>query len=235
MANRLRCTAELGDAASVVRDWAEGVHGKDVRRGHEHAHGGHSGPEDSELRNVFAHEACGDCRLLAEPVRCEDRNGDGDRGHQRGLKAHRGTRNDVRCGARAARLCELTNWAVRTRRIELGDVDEGNARCEANDTSAEEVEPGVSAACLQHHCTGDCHSNGRKGRGDPVAAIEHVHWILILAAVHEEHCDDRAHKPEGADNEWEEDPGLWVRPASCGCDRVRANAQDHRADVLSRC
>ena len=39
--------AELGDAAGVVGDRPEGVHGQDVGRGHEHAHGRDGGAEDA--------------------------------------------------------------------------------------------------------------------------------------------------------------------------------------------
>ena len=39
--------AELGDAAGVVGDRAEGVHGQDVGRGHEHAHGRDGRAEDA--------------------------------------------------------------------------------------------------------------------------------------------------------------------------------------------
>ena len=39
--------AELGDATGVVGDRAEGVHGQDVGRGHEHAHGRDGGAEDA--------------------------------------------------------------------------------------------------------------------------------------------------------------------------------------------
>ena len=39
--------AELGDAAGVVGDRAEGVHRQDVGRGHEHAHRRDGGPEDA--------------------------------------------------------------------------------------------------------------------------------------------------------------------------------------------
>ena len=56
---------ELGDAAGVVGDRPEGVHGKDVGRSHEHAHGRHRGAEDA------AHVvACGvdEVRLGAQPI-----------------------------------------------------------------------------------------------------------------------------------------------------------------------
>src|SRR5205085_2766782 len=71
-------------------------------------------------------------------------------------------------------------------------------------------------------------------RRDPVTAIEHVHGVLVLAAPDEEDRDDRRQQPEGPNDEREEDPGRWVRPAGADRDGVDADAQDHRADVFGR-
>ena len=61
--------AELGDAAGVVRDRAEGVHCQDVGGGHEHAHGRDGGPEDAaDVVAVGALQA----RLVAEPMAGEE-------------------------------------------------------------------------------------------------------------------------------------------------------------------
>ena len=69
-------------------------------------------------------------------------------------------------------------------------------------------------------------------RRDPVAAVEHVHRVLVFLAADEEDRDDRRQQPEGADDEREEDPGLGVRPAGVEGDGEDADAEDHRADVL---
>ena len=61
----LRRLRELDDAAGVVGDRAEGVHGQDVGGGHEHAHRGDGGAEDAaDVGAVVADEA----GLVAEPV-----------------------------------------------------------------------------------------------------------------------------------------------------------------------
>ena len=168
----------------------------------------------------------------AEPVRGEDRRRNGDGSHQRGLKTNGGTSDDVGTGARAARLCDLTDRSIRAGCIELGDVDERHAGGEADDASAEEPEPSAGVTGVQHHCTGECEEATRNDGGCPVAAVQDVHWILFVVAADEGHGHDRAQKAEGVHHEREEDPRLWVRPAHAFCDLVGANAQDHRADVL---
>jgi hypothetical protein len=56
-------------------------------------------------------------------------------------------------------------------------------------------------------------------RRDPVAAVEHVHRVLVLAAADEEDRDDRGQEAERPDDEREEDPRLGVRPAGGHRDR----------------
>ena len=67
--------AELGDAAGVVRDRAEGVHGQDVGGGHEHAHGRDGGAEDAADVDALGVEQV---RLRAQPVAGDQRDADRD-------------------------------------------------------------------------------------------------------------------------------------------------------------
>ena len=69
-------------------------------------------------------------------------------------------------------------------------------------------------------------------RGHPVAAVEDVHGVLVLAAADEEHGHHRGQDAEGADDEREEDPGLRVRPSGGVRDEEDGGAEDHGADVL---
>ena len=231
-AHLLWCAAELSNTTGVVGDRSERVHRQDVGGGHEHADRRNGGAEDAELLKRDARKARGKSSLGAEPVRGEDRRRDGDGSHQRGLKTNGGASDDVRTGARSARLCDLTNRSIRASRIELGDVDECHAGGEADDASAEEPEPGVGVTRVQHHCAGEREQTSRDDGGCPVAAVQDVHWILFIVAAHKGHGHDRAQKAEGVHHEWEEDPRLWVRPAHALGDLVGANAQDHGADVL---
>ena len=231
-AHLLWCAAELSNTTSVVGDRPERVHRQDVGGGHEHADRCNGGAEDAELLKRDARKACGKSSLGAEPVRGEDRRRNGDRSHQRGLKTNSGASDDVRTGARAARLCDFTNRSIRAGRIELGDIDERHAGGEADQPSAEEPEPGVGVTGVQHHRAGECQTRCGEDSGCPVAAVQDVHWILFIVAAHEGHGHDRAEQPEGVHHEREEDPRLWVRPAHALRDLVGADAQDHCADVL---
>ena len=74
----------------------------------------------------------------------------------------------------------------------------------------------------------------RQDRGDPVAAVEDVHRVLVLAAADEEHGHDRGQQAEGTHDEREEDPGLGFGQPQLGGDAPHGHAQDHGADVLGR-
>ena len=101
--------AELGDAAGVVRDRAEGVHCQDVGGGHEHAHGRDGGPEDAaDVHTIRVPDA----GLFAQEVTEEQGDGDRDRRRERGLEAHRRATDDVRGRARPGRLGDLADRPV---------------------------------------------------------------------------------------------------------------------------
>ncbi len=143
-------------------------------------------------------------------------------------------------GTGLRRLRDLADRAEAAGGVVLGDVDEGDARHEAHDAGEEEVHPGRQAAVagraagVHHHVGRDRKpDHGQQGR-DPVAAVEHVHRVLVFLAAHEEDGHDGRQQAECADDEREEDPGLRVRPAGRDRDGVHADAQDHRADVLGR-
>ena len=228
--------AELGDAAGVVRDRAERVHRQDVGGRHEHRHRGDGGSEDAaHVATRLVHDA----GLAPEPVADEQGDADGDRGQERGLEADRRAGNDVGGRARPRCLCDLADRPVRTRRVVLGDVDERDARCQADDAGTEEVQPdrqpgrGV-AVRLEHHVRHEEQRKHGQDRRDPVAAVEHVHRVLVFLAANEEDRDDRREEAEGSDDEREEDPGRRIGPARGEGDRVNADTEDHRADVLGR-
>ena len=92
--------------------------------------------------------------------------------------------------------------------------------------------PAVVGAGVHHHVGDEGQADDRQDRRDPVAAVEHVHGVLVLATADEEDGHDRGQQAEAADDEREEDPRLWVGPAGDRGDGEHANAQDHRADVL---
>ena len=70
-------------------------------------------------------------------------------------------------------------------------------------------------------------------RRDPVAAVEHVHRVLVLPAADEE--DRRrssASRPKARTTSGKKIQASRVRPAGRDRDRVDGDAEDHRADVL---
>ena len=84
-----------------------------------------------------------------------------------------------------------------------------------------------------HHLPGhEGKRRDRQERGGPVAAVQDVHRVLVLAAADEEHGHDGRQQAEAADDEREEDPRLGIRPAELGGDPPHGDAQDHGADVL---
>ena len=85
---------------------------------------------------------------------------------------------------------------------------------------------------LHHHVGRDQQADDRQQGGDPVAPVEHVHRVFVLAPADEEDGHDRGQQAEGPDDEREEDPRLGVGPAGRLGDRVDRDAQDHRPDVL---
>ena len=66
---------------------------------------------------------------------------DRDRGDEGRLEADRGAADDVGRRAGLGRLGDLADRAERARRVELGDVDERDARRQADDAGGEEVDP----------------------------------------------------------------------------------------------
>src|SRR6478735_1685066 len=235
MARAFLDPAELGDAAGVIRDRAEGVHGQDVGSGHQHAHRRDGGPEDAADVGAGIRQQV---RLRAEPEAGEQGDGDGDRGHSGGLEADGRARDDVGGRAGLRRFGDVTHRTVGAGRVVLGDVDEGDAGGESDDACREEIDPGREAADpgpavgVHHHVGRDQQTDdGQQGR-DPVAAVEHVHRVFVFLAPDEEDRDDRRQQPEGANDQRKEDPGLRVRPTCLLRDREHGDAQDHRADVL---
>ena len=234
LASALLGAAEFGDAAGVVGDRAERVHGQDVGRRHEHAHRRDRGAEDAADVDAGLGQQVG---LVAEPVAGKQRDADRHRGHQRRLEADRGPADDVGGRAGLGRLGDLADGSERAGGVELGDVDEGNARCKADDTRGEEVGPGRQAAHagraagVHHH---GCHDgepdDGQQGRY-PISAVEHVHRVLGLLAADEEDRHDRREEPEGADDERKEDPGLWIGPAG----RRARSSRPRRPGSSRRC
>ena len=123
-------------------------------------------------------------------------------------------------------------------RVVLRDIDEGDARREADDARQEEPDPGRDpvatdgARGIHHHVGGDRQADDRQERRRPVTAVEHLHGVLVLAPADEGHGHDRGQETEGSDDEREEDPRLGIGPAGRHGDRVDRDAEDHRADVL---
>ena len=116
-------------------------------------------------------------------------------------------------------LGDLPDRPERAGRVVLGDVHERDAGREADAAGPEEVDPGRQpagagpAVGLHHHVGRDGQAHDRQEGRDPVAAVEHVHRVLVFLAPDEEDGDDRGQQAERADDEREEDPGLRVRPA----------------------
>ena len=125
---------------------------------------------------------------VAEPVAGEERDADRDRRDGGRLEADGGAADDVRRRAGLRRLGDLADRAVRAGGVVLGDVDEGDARREADDAGAEEADPGrdavgaglavASASSRWSRCAS---ADDGQERRDPVAAVEHVHRVLVLA------------------------------------------------------
>ncbi len=135
-------------------------------------------------------------------------------------------------------LRDLADRAVGAGRVELGDVDEGDAGDQADDAGEEEPDPGgdavgTRATGVHHDVGGDAQPHHGQGGRCPVPAVEDVHRVLVLLAADEERDGhDGGEEAEGAHHEREEDPRLGVRPAGVDRDRVDRDAQDHGADVL---
>ena len=227
--------AELGDAAGVVGDRAEGVHRQDVGRGHEHAHRRDGGAEDAAdvlalgvrrgrpatpsqwLAQSAMPIVIAVTKVVSKPTAMPE------------MMFVAGPVLDASAISRTG--------PERAGGVVLGDVDEGDAGREADDAGAEEADPRRAgrwrrcAARVHHHVGRDEQADDRQDRGDPVAAVEHVHRVLVLAAADEEDRDDRGQQPEAADDEREEDPGLRVRPAG----RLRRWRTRRRRGSSRRC
>ena len=228
--------AELGDPSRVVGDRSKGIHGQDEGGGHQHAHGRDRRTEDAA--DVRAGLWIDEIRLLAEPVAGEERDADGDRGQRGGLKADRDAGDDVGRRAGLAGLGDLAHRTVRAGGVVLGQVHEGNARSQADAAGTEEVNPDGNSADpvllggAHHHPGHEREASDREQGRHPVAAVEHVHGVLVLAATDEEHGDDGRDQPEGTYHQGEEDPGLGMGPAGSAGDAVDRDAEDHGPDVL---
>ena len=207
------------DAGRVVGDRPEGVHREDERRAHQHPHCGDGGPVHPAVR-----EAGGLAPPRAEGVREEERDRDGDDRGSGGFEADRGSRDDRGGRAGLRRLRDLPNRARRSRRVVAGDVDEGQARENADDARVEEPVPRV--LLVQQRVGDERHEHDREPGGDVEAQVEGVHRVAFLSPPHHEDAGDAGDEPEGADDEREHHPGDVLRG------KVDRDAEDHRSDVL---
>ena len=169
-------------------------------------------------------EAGIDAPALAEPVRGEERDGDGDDRGERRLEADGEAGDDRRRGAGLRRLRDLLHRTPRAGGVVLGDEDERDACQDADDPGAREPVP--AAPLVEHHVGHEDHAERREGRGDVVADVQRAHRVAGLAPAHHEDTDDARDEAEATHDEREEDPRDVVGH------REDRDAEDHRADVL---
>mmetsp|Transcript_36125 Transcript_36125/g.107996 ORF Transcript_36125/g.107996 Transcript_36125/m.107996 type:complete len:372 (-) Transcript_36125:281-1396(-) len=193
--------AHLHDAAGVVCDRAEHVHGEHEDNRGEHAHGCHGGAVEPRVRDA-AEGAPPDL------VRTQQRHANDASGSRRRAHAHRHARDDVGAVACDTRLGNLLDGRIVEVSVVLGDEDEEEGCAESQQTTGREVEPGrgVLIRAQQQEAQGhDAHAC--EGHGDLVAALQHLHGVYVLALGRLGHHDADAADDEiqGVDREREED------------------------------
>ena len=135
-AHRFGLLAHFDNAAGVVGNRAKGVHGQNIRRRAEHAHGGHRRPEQP---------GTGHAAVLPQVIRAN--NGDGNHQHRQGraFKPHGKAGDDI--GRRTRLRCRdnRAHGAISIFRVVLRDVHERHGRSETNQAAQPKMPPGLGA------------------------------------------------------------------------------------------
>ena len=139
----------LVDAVGVIGDGTEGIHGQDVRAGHQHAHGSHGGAESAGAL---------DAALRAHPVGEQQSDADDKRGGKGGLKTHGHAHDDIGGRAGLGSFGDITHRLVAPLGIVLGNENDYDAGDDADNSGAEE--PPV----IQHKVNGDRQADDGKTR-----------------------------------------------------------------------
>ncbi len=154
LADVVRLVGHLDNAAGVVGDGPEGVHGQDVGRGGKHAHGGDGGAVDA-LRIV------GDIGPFqtahAEVVAQEQRQTDHDDRHGGCLHADGESADDVGGRAGERGFGDGADGAVAGFGVVLGNADEKKRHQDADDAATKQP-----PASLEHEVDGRCKADQRE-------------------------------------------------------------------------
>ena len=212
-----RLLAHLDNAAGVVGDRPEGIHGQNVGSGSQHAHGGHRRPEEAGVLHAAGQ---------ADVVGAHDGNSDDDDRHRSGLHGHRHAGNDVGGRTGFRRFGDRAYRAVFVFGVVLRDVDEDHGRGQSDEPADPEIEPRVGRLRRGHQpVAADTETNGRQHRGEVIPLVERFHRVAVLVRLHHHDADDGSQQPEGAHDEGKQHA---FQPEV----GIKRHAEDHGADVL---
>ena len=205
------------DAAGIVGDGPEGVHGEDVGRRRKHAHGGNG-------RSVNAFGVVGD-RGISQPAYAEvvtEQQGGADHDHRHGggLHTHGEPADDVGCGAGERGVGDRLHRPVAGLGVVLGDADKEKRGNDADYAAAQQP-----PAALQHVVHRPGKAGQRQQGSDVIAAVQRIHRVLIFAAMDHQHADEAGDQVDGVHDQGKEN-------ALDAENRIEGRAQDHGADVF---
>ena len=182
--------AHFDDAAGVVSDRPEGIHGQNVGSRSQHAHGGHRGAEEAGVLHAARQ---------TDVVGRHDGDGDDDDRHGGGLQGHRKPGDDVGSRARLRRLGDGAHRAVFVLGVILGDVDEDHGRGQPDQPAHPEIEPGARRLWRgQQPVAADAETDARQHRGEVIALVERLHRVAVLFRPDHHDTDDGSQQTESA-------------------------------------
>mmetsp|Transcript_25532 Transcript_25532/g.55490 ORF Transcript_25532/g.55490 Transcript_25532/m.55490 type:complete len:581 (-) Transcript_25532:808-2550(-) len=236
LAHALGLLAHLHDAAGVVRDGPEDVHGEHVRRRAQHAHGGHRRAEQPANRLPrLVHQPGG----LAEPVGGADGDGDDEHGGAGGLQPEAHAGDDVRAVPGGGGLRDAAHRPVLVVGVVLRDPHERVRRRDAHQPAPEKVDPASRGlGQLQHEVARGAETDDRERNGHGVALLHDgvgvLHRLLGArggGAPHREDARGGHHQVQRVHHQREQDQAQRVVEAGL---LDEAAAEDHGGDDLRR-
>ena len=218
-ADFLRLLAHLDNAAGVVGDGPEGVHGQDVGGGAQHAHGRYRGAEEAGVL---------DAARQADVVGRHDGDGDDDNRHGGRLHGHRKPGDDVGRRSGFGGFGDGTHRAVLIFGVVLRDVNEDHGRRQPDQSADPKVKPRVRRLRGGHQpIAADAEADARQHRGEVIPLVERLHRVAVFVRLHHHDADDGCQQAEGAHDQRKQHA---LQPEV----GIQRHAQDHGADVLGR-
>ena len=210
---------------------SKGIHGQDVGRRTQHAHGGHGGPEQATREHEFLslnglfddHTA-----TLSKRIRGNERYTNHDDWESCRLHAYRHAGNNIGRRASLRRLGNRPYWTILVLRVVLRNEDKRHGSRQTNQTTEPEVEPGVRRLVrTQQPQTADAKANGRQQRGQIIALVERLHRIAVFLRAHDPDPGHGGEHTKGAYHQGEEH----ALQAEVG---IQRHPKNHRANIFRR-